>query len=126
MDRRGIKTIVKSAIILLIISVGFVSCEKYVYDPPTVDPEVDVLFATEIVPLFTANCLGCHGCAISPDLRAANAYESLTDGGYVNTTTPETSRIYTKITSNHATSTNISELDRLKLLTWITQGAKNN
>ncbi len=127
MTRKRIKSIVLTAALAAVIGAGLISCERYVYDPPTIDPDIDVLFATEVAPIFVnAACTGCHAGGINPDLRADKSYESLTTGGYVDLGTPASSKIYTKILSGHATSSNISDVNRLKLLTWIEQGAQNN
>ena len=112
-------------IILLVAGAGFTSCEKYTFNPlPPLEPDVDVLFQTEIQPIFTANCISCHGGFFDPDLRDGKAYESLTSGGYVDLPA-EDSKLYKKIlSSSHLAKTN--ELQRQKILVWITQGAKNN
>jgi hypothetical protein len=111
-------------LLMLVAGAGFTSCEKYTFSPPVVEPDVDVLFQTEIQPIFTANCINCHGGLFSPDLRDGKAYESLTTGGYVDLPA-ENSRLYLKITSSsHLAKTN--DLQKQKILVWITQGAKNN
>jgi hypothetical protein len=111
---------------ILIFSTGaFVACEKYVYDKPKIDQTIPVSFQTEVVPIFTSNCISCHGGTRNPDLRANKAYESLTTGGYISTSNPESSVIYQKIVSGH-NSNGVSDTDKQKLLAWITQGAENN
>ncbi len=102
--------------------------EVEVIPPP--DPNVELSFATDILPIFTTdNCISCHATGKeSPDLTAANAYQSLVSGGYVVSNNPEGSLIYTfpnpdatthrwKIYTNHQ-----AEL----IYTWINQGAQNN
>ena len=114
------------AVMLLLIAVaGFTSCEKYTFNPvPPLEPDVDILFQTEIQPIFNSNCVGCHGGLFDPDLRDGEAYESLTTGGYVDLPA-EDSKLYKKITSSsHLAKTN--ELQKQKILVWISQGAKNN
>ncbi len=64
-----------------------------------------------------------------PDLSTGNAYSSLNSSRYINTSNPESSLIYT-----HPNPANTSEHSQKKyteaqaalVLTWITQGAKNN
>lgn len=96
---------------------------------PPVNPNVDVLFSTQIVPIFTAKCISCHKPGgEAPDLSAANAYNSIKNGNYINTTTPANSLIYTypvPTTSMH-TWKKYSAADAQLVLTWIQQGAKNN
>ena len=95
-----------------IFSIVIASCTKYNYDPPTVDPNIPLSFETDVLPIFTENCVGCHGGSIPPDLSASEAYE-------------ESSKIYSKLLeSGH--SANATELEKLIILTWIQQGAKDN
>jgi hypothetical protein len=116
--------------LLIVASAMFYSCESYSFDPPEVDPEEEFFFAEDIVPIFTAKCVGCHGGGINPDLRAANAYASLVTDAvpatkYVNTGTPAESKIYTKLFSgSHATIA--SDIDKQMILKWIQDGALNN
>lgn len=94
-----------------------------------VDPTVDVLFATQIAPIFTSDCVSCHKTGgQAPDLSAANAYANLKSMNLISTSAPETSKIYTypgPATTSH-TWKKYSASDAQLLLTWIQQGAKNN
>ncbi len=72
------------------------------------------------------SCVGCHGGGISPDLRADKSYNSLVNGGFVDTVNAESSKLIEKINSGHGTSGNLSAQDKLYLLTWIKEGAKDN
>ena len=102
-----------------------ISCEKYTFDPPKVDPNVPLSFQTDIAPIFTAKCAGCHGGGLNPDLRAANAYNSLNNGNYFNRAETDKSIIYTKLyESSH--NPKASEGEKQKILVWIIQGAENN
>ena len=102
----------------------FASCEKYGYEVKTVDPEVPVLFQTEIQPIFSNNCIVCHKGSRDPDLRDGNSYASLTTGGYVNLPA-ETSGLYSQVISGSHASFTI-ETEKQLILNWIKQGAKNN
>jgi hypothetical protein len=97
---------------------------------PPVDPNVDVLFSTQIVPIFTSNCVSCHKAGgQAPDLTAANAYNSIKSMNLANTTSPATSVIYTEPNPANASVHNwkkYSAADAQLVLTWIQQGAKNN
>jgi hypothetical protein len=97
---------------------------------PPVDPNVDVLFSTQIVPIFSNSCVSCHKPGgQAPDLTAANAYNSIKSMNLVNTATPESSIIYTEPnpanTSVH-TWKKYTAAEAQLVLTWIQQGAKNN
>jgi hypothetical protein len=102
--------------------------EEEVIDPT--DPDAPELsFSAEVAPIFESKCTGCHQPGgQTPDLTAANAYSSLTSSGrYVNTSEPATSLIYTRPNpSNTDSHMKYSEAEAAKVLTWITQGAKNN
>ena len=103
---------------------GLSSCEKYTYMPEVINPVDSVHFATEIQPIFNANCISCHGAIKAPDLREGHSYNALTTGGYVDLP-GETSVLYLKITSSdHAPRT--TDVDKQKILIWINQGANNN
>jgi len=102
----------------------FASCEKYVYEVETVDPQVPVLFQTEIQPIFSNNCIVCHKGSRNPDLRAGASYASLTTGGYVNLPAI-TSRLYSQVVSGSHTSFTI-DTEKQLILNWIAQGAQNN
>jgi hypothetical protein len=112
------------ALLLIAAVEGFSSCEKYSFLPPKVNPDVTVLFATEIQPIFTSNCVSCHGGSQFPNLSVGKAYSSLTKGGLV-TAPGETSKLYVQMTSN-SHSPRSSDTDKQKVLFWINQGALNN
>jgi mono/diheme cytochrome c family protein len=107
-----------SAIILI------AACEKYTFTPPAVDPNFEWSLATDIQPIFTANCISCHGGVISPDLRADKSFDALTTGGYVSTPAAG-SELYT-VMASASHDARSSATDKLKVFYWITQGAKNN
>ena len=96
-----------------------------VIDPD--DPNVEeISFATEIAPIFTSlDCIACHGGGIPPDLTSANAYSSIVPSR-VNLDNPEESKIYTKPSPSGSHPKQYSEAQAALVLTWITQGAKNN
>ena len=96
---------------------------------PPVDPTVDILFATQIAPVFANKCVSCHKTGgQAPDLSAANAYNSIKSMNLINTTTPESSLIYAfpnPTTTTHSWK-KYSAAEAQLVLTWIQQGAKNN
>lgn len=109
--------------------------ERCVYDfiapeeSDEVDPGVQISFATQILPVFTANCVLCHKAGgTSPDLSAGNAYASINSSKFINISTPSQSLLYRRVTpsggfSGHPT---FSTTQAALLLAWIQQGAKNN
>ncbi len=118
-------SILKVLIFSIILS-GFClySCEKYTYEPPGVNPNKEYSFQNDVLPVFE-NCQACHPSKAKPDLSAANAYESLAKGGYVNTAKPEESVIIKKLDKGHGGLDKTSP-GYFNILGWIIQGAKNN
>ena len=111
-------------LVLIAVAGGISSCEKYSYLPRPVDPNATWHFQADIQPIFTSNCIACHGAAQSPSLLDGKSYQALTKGGFVKTPA-ESSRLYLQLNSaSHASKTTSS--DKLKVLYWITQGALNN
>ncbi|MGC9341737.1 MAG: hypothetical protein ACP5E3_03475 [Bacteroidales bacterium] len=104
------------------------SCEKYSFDPPSVDPNEEISFQEVLIPIFESKCAGCHNGSVPPDLRPDEAYESLTGSTRYITDDPENkaeeSLIYTKLNEGHAPG--ISEVELLQILYWVQQGAENN
>ena len=115
---------IRFIMVLLVTFCGFISCEKYTYNPPTVDETKIWSLQDEIQPIFNSNCVSCHRGTIPPDLREGKSYNSLTSGGYVNLPA-ESSKLYTKITSSGHLARSTEE-EKLMVLYWITQGAKDN
>lgn len=102
----------------------FSSCEKYSFEPETIDPEVPVLFQTQIQPIFTNSCIACHKGSRNPDLRDGNSYASLTSGGFLDLPAEE-SKLYKKVVSgSHKPFT--LDAEKQLILVWIGQGALNN
>ncbi len=113
----------------------FASCE---YDfikpeptPPPPPPTDTVSFSLEVAPIFESNsCTGCHkpNGAAGLDLTAANAYNSIISNGLVNTTDPESSKIYyyphPTIGSHSYRYETVAEANTV--LYWIEQGALDN
>lgn len=112
------------ALVLIASIAGFASCEKYSFTPPAVDPNTAWSLKTDIQPIFNASCVSCHGGAVSPDLRDGKSFNALSKGLYVSTPA-ESSRLYAKMLGgSHESKSTAAE--KLKVLYWITQGAKNN
>jgi hypothetical protein len=117
------------AVLSLMVAFLVSSCQyDVVVEPelPPIDPEVPISFKDEIAPIFSAaNCLGCHGGNINPNLNPDAAYNSIVPA-HVDTANPEESTIYFVPApgGNHAQKYTNSQA--ALLLGWIEQGAKNN
>jgi hypothetical protein len=121
----------------IVVVIAISGCQKdtTVYIPlaaPSVTKTVS--FSKDLVPIFTANCAksGCHVAGgKSPNLTADKAYSSIVDGGLINKATPESSKIYERLTGKLTPSmpiggaANPSNIEGL-LIAWIKQGAKKN
>ncbi len=130
----------KRNITILIIITGSLllieACTKNatVYIDNSAEVTVDVNFAKDIVPVFTAKCStsGCHSTGGHvPDLSADKAYNSLINGNYIDKATPANSSLYLWLSGKKSTAmpvggpSNPSNVNQL-VLAWIKQGAKNN
>ena len=118
---------------LLLITTGCYKATTFSY-PTDVEVTRTVSLSTDLVPVFSKNCAlsGCHNSGgLKPDLSADKVYNSLINGNYVNTGTPESSEIYLWLTGKRAAAmpvgapNNPSNINQL-VLAWIKQGAKNN
>lgn len=115
-------------VVLMFLLMGITSCEYEFVEIDEPDPDIPVSFAEDIVPVFTANsnCTACHRTgATSPDLSAANAYNSIVPG-LINADNPELSRIYTVPSPASSHPSRYTPIQAARLLTWIKQGAQNN
>jgi hypothetical protein len=89
----------------------------------TVTASTGMSFASDVIPVL-GQCNNCHKHPWTTSSVASVYYTNLVSGGYINTTNPTSSLIYTKLSGGHASS--ISNTDRNKILTWIKEGALNN
>ncbi|HEX6334780.1 MAG TPA: hypothetical protein VFZ78_11175 [Flavisolibacter sp.] len=106
--------------------------DKTVYFDTAGNITETVSFAGDIIPIFNNSCnvSGCHNAGgKAPDLSPANAYNSLVNGSYFNTSDPEASEIYLWMTGKRGTPMPLSGVNRdynAYILAWIKQGALNN
>ena len=125
----------KLFITVIILALATSSC-LYDFIPPeepAPDPNdpnaAQVSFSTDIQPIFTNNCVACHKTGGQmPDLSAGKAYAAINSSRYINTSSPDQSLIYlhpSPTTSTH-THKKYTATQAAIILTWITQGAKNN
>ncbi len=97
-------------------------------------PEITrtVTFSGDIIPIFNKSCnmSGCHAKGgQTPDLTAANAYNSLTIGNYIDHNTAINSLLYLKLTGKKGTPMPVTGMNKeynSLVIAWIKQGAKNN
>ena len=100
-------------------------------DPDNPDSTVVVSFKNEIVPIWNNGdyCTSCHTTGKqAPDLTPDKAFASINSSRYINTTTPEESKIYKyphPDTSTH-TRKKYNSAQAALILKWIKEGAKNN
>jgi hypothetical protein len=80
-------------------------------------------FATDVVPVLGL-CNNCHTHPWTTSTNASTFYTNLVNGGYVKPSSYTTSKIYVKLSGGHASS--ISSANRNKILTWMSEGSKNN
>jgi hypothetical protein len=92
----------------------------------------DVSFSADVIPIFENSCSisGCHNTGgIAPDLSTANAYNSLSNGGYLDINNPEASSLYGYVSGALTPAMPIGGADPViaaTVLAWIQQGAQNN
>lgn len=91
----------------------------------------NVSFNRDVMAIFNKNCnaAGCHDQEPphQPSLVQANAYNSLHQGGFINTTVPSESRLYGVLTEGiMPPSGTLSQRDLKIILAWLNDGALNN
>lgn len=99
-------------------------------DDPNAPPQF-VSFSGDLIPLFNANCnnSGCHDDvpAHAPSLVEGKAYNALIQGGYVNTTIPDESVVYTVVKNGSMPpGGQLSSRDIKLIYDWIRNGAPQN
>jgi hypothetical protein len=113
---------------VLLSAIFLYACENENIVPESSPPPTgSVSFSKDIVPIFNAKCIACHkNNGQTPNL-AANPYQSLTSGGYIDTATPASSKLYVKLSSSNSSHSGRSTAaEQAKILYWIQKGAENN
>lgn len=121
-----------SAILTALLIVFMFSCQYDEILPP--EPPDDVTFSGNILPIFNQSCnsAGCHsgGSAdFPPNLAPSFAYQSLQQGGYIDTITPENSLLYRWMIGNEGIpmpTDGTNSFYNATVLKWIELGAKEN
>jgi len=127
-------TMKKSTIffVSILLALSIYSC-KYDFIIPVEVPVIDnggkpISFSTQVSPIFSTGdkCTECHKTGgQAPDLSPANAYAQIVPK-YVNTTTPNQSKIYSVPGSSAHSWRGYTPTEAATVLAWITEGAKNN
>lgn len=91
----------------------------------------NVSFNRDVMVIFNKSCnmSGCHDAAAShpPSLVQEKAHASLIQGGFVNTTVPAESHLYTVLAAgNMPPSGSLSSRELKIILAWLDEGALNN
>ena len=124
-------------LVAVFLAFGLGSCEYTFWVPEPVpeipdenDPDAEqISFAQTIQPIFTNNCVACHTTGKQlPDLSEGKAFASLNTSRYINTGSPEESKIYKypKPDTDTHTQKKLTAVQAANILIWIKQGAKNN
>jgi hypothetical protein len=116
----------KMGFIALLLIAGLWACEYDTLDPKEIELPDVIYFATDLAPVFEANCSTCHSGALSPSFKATDSYGALVNGGYVDTNNPEESKLIVKISIPHPSNDPLSLTEKAMILKWIEDGAKNN
>ena len=122
------KRLVIVLIPVMLIMTMLASCEYDSVEPVEIDPDTEISFKDDIIPVFNESCnsSGCHATGDwAPDLTTENAYEALFAGDFIDTTNPENSDLYKAMNSGSMT-TYSTPGDTQLILTWIEQGADDN
>jgi hypothetical protein len=103
----------------------FGSCEKHSYLVETVNPGDSISLQTDVQPVFTDKCIGCHtGSGTAKlDLRAGKSYASLLNRGFI-TPPDSTCTLFVTIYGGHYAT--LLDNEKQKILIWVVQGAQNN
>lgn len=81
-------------------------------------------FSADVVPILNI-CNTCHTHSWTTSSNASTFYTNLVSGGYVNAASYTTSKIYGKINGGHPSST-VTTAQKNIILTWMSEGSKNN
>ena len=126
--KKLLQIVLISSLSLLCFSCYYDEIPDHILNPPeiTIDPEdpdfVEIKLSTDIQPLFTANCIGCHSDNRDPDLREGKSYEALIPE-FVTKNNAESSSLYTFTKDGHG-GLSAEEIELIKA--WINLGALDN
>lgn len=95
----------------------------YSWSFTTASVSTAVSFANDVIPVLT-KCNACHNHPWTTSTDPSTYYNNLVAGNYVNAASPTTSKIYIKLNAGHGSS--VPSADINKILTWMSEGSKNN
>jgi hypothetical protein len=98
---------------------------NYTWSFTTIAAVTGKSFAADVVPILNL-CNTCHKHGWTSSATASTFYTNLLNSGYVNTTAPTSGKIYTKLNGGHPSGSTVSAAQKAVVLTWITEGSKNN
>jgi len=102
------------------------SCAKdyYLILPPPI-PDRPICYYGEVQPIWDAKCVSCHRGATPPDLREANSFNALLNGGHL-TPLNEESSLYIELTPTPKLRVHLgltTPEENGIVLGWLLQGA---
>lgn len=89
----------KLAVLMLMLSLTGCYYDEVIEIAP-LPPGTEVSFADDIQPIFTQNCIACHGGSISPDLREGNSYDAIVNGVFIVPNDIDASVLYQRLIGN--------------------------
>lgn len=91
------------------------------------EPIGDVSYSLDMQPYFDASCVQCHnGTGVPLNLAPNVSYNELISGGYIDTSEPSSSLLYTKTASGGSMEQYSTSSEAAMTLKWIEQGALDN
>ena len=126
--KKLLQIVLVSSLSLLCFSCYYDEIPEHILNPPEIptdpgDPGyVEIKLSSDIQPLFTANCIGCHGENRDPNLKEGNSYDALIPT-YVTAKDANNSRLFNMINGGHG-GLNAEQIELIKA--WINQGALDN
>ena len=85
-----------------------------------------VSFSQDLQPILDAECVRCHGKGSNFDCTASASYNTIVNGGFVDSNDPENSKFFkVKSLPGHPDDYLLPEEHDL-FVTWMKEGAKNN
>ncbi len=81
-------------------------------------------FSADVAPILNL-CNTCHTHKWTPSSNSSTFYTNMVNAGYVVPASPTTSKIYSKINNGHPSS-GVTTTQKNTILTWMTEGSKNN
>ena len=126
--KKTIKLISNAAVLMLLLLLHSCYYNEIIDDIP-LDGVNDISFATDIQPIFTDSCAGCHPSSAPPDLTDGNSWIAIIDGNYIVPNDIGASLLYQRMIGNGnimppSGGLPSSEINLVK--NWIEQGALDN